>query len=296
MVICFGVFLCLSRGNRTKSTNIIPTALSDELSCCGFILNKTNFVRAFRQLQMNVTLYGCFFVLFLLLISYLESMEYPFLLDFEDFLSIWPSPPVLLTCLIIISVDVVYIVTYLYFRNAIYRKPGDTPLLVLFEVVSFTCRYYFEGELFNIVWLIPFLIYLMRASHTLFDFKQPYPAFLQNNPKSTVSTYNSKCKVYTKDIVKLVDSVPFEPYEGPPPYGTNAPVAEYFSRPPQPSRNDSTLRQNYYLFGEDDNSQPTSFSFNQSNLKFIPSSTPNQDEIDNTKDELIARFSSLNLG
>jgi len=121
---------------------------------------------------MNVTLVLCLLVLYLLLMNELQSMDFT-KVYFESFLG-WTSP-VHLASAIIIAVDVLYIFIYIVFRNAIYRKPGDNLLLVYFEVVSFACRFYYEGDLLNIVWLIPVIIFITRSSLTLFTSKQPNP-------------------------------------------------------------------------------------------------------------------------
>jgi hypothetical protein len=291
LVVCSGIFLCPKKGNRATSLYIVPTDFCDELKCFGVILNKTKFVRAFRKLQMTVTLYGCLFVLYLLLMDYFQSVDCPFLLDFESYLSIWPSPPLGLVSGIIILVDVMYIVIYIYFRNAIYRKPGDSPFLVFLEVLSFASRYYFEGEFFNIVWLIPVILY-GRSSLTLFNLKQPNASLIQkNNTKSTSPSGLPKYKNNTKDIVLLINSAP-QPYDGPPPYGINAPVPEYYSRPPQTKPPEPQMGYSY-LFGESDpiSTQPSSPS-----KSVLSSKIKDQEELNPLKEDLITRFRTLNLG
>jgi hypothetical protein len=132
----------------------------------------------------------------------------------------------------------------------------------------------------------------MRSSFTLFDLKQPNPALIQTtNTISTPTTPTStKYKGETRNIVKLVDSEPFVPYDVSPLYTNNAPASEYYSRLSQTASSYS------YLFGESNNTQQLSqFPLNLSTNILPSTSRLNQDEVD-VKDELISRFSTLNLG
>jgi len=162
-----------------------------------------------------------------------------------------------------------------------------------FEVVSFACRFYYEGDLLNIVWLIPVIIFITRSSLTLFTSKQPNLLIQKNTiPNPNIPTSIPKyCKSYNKDIVKLIDSVPLEQYEGPPPFGINAPIHEYLYSRPQVNRIEPQITHNNYLYGNDPITSQQS-----SPLKSSPLKIRTMKEQEDPKDDLITRFRTLNLG
>jgi len=92
----------------------------------------------------------------------------------------------------------------------------------------------------------------------------------------------------------LIDSVPLEQYEGPPPFGINAPIQEYLYSRPQVNRIESQITHNNYLYGNDPiTSQQQSSPLKSSPLKIR--TMKEQEDLD-PKDELITRFRTLNLG
>jgi len=165
VLVSSGIFLCLrSKRNRPSMVNIVPLDTYDEARCCCIILSKTKFVRAVSVLQENVTLSLCLLVLLILFLNFLPSIESPLLLYFKHFSL--PFLAINLTRLassIILIIDLLYIIIWILYRNAIYRKPGDHLILVILEFISFASTFFYDDPLLSLVWLIPIILYLWRS-------------------------------------------------------------------------------------------------------------------------------------
>jgi len=175
--ICLCLFLLLTRERNLKEReNIVHLDTYDESKWCCIIVSKTKFVRAFTKLQEEIRLSLCFLVLFLLFINHLQIIDKTFLFYLNLLLKWPPDFPFnikQIVILIMISLDMSYIFIHVICRKAIYRKVGDNPILILFEVISFSSTFFYDGIPFIVVWIIPIVIYFLRVIITMFTYKQP---------------------------------------------------------------------------------------------------------------------------
>jgi len=319
--ICLCLFLLLTRERNLKEReNIVHLDTYDESKWCCIIVSKTKFVRAFTKLQEEIRLSLCFLVLFLLFINHLQIIDKTFLFYLNLLLKWPPDFPFnikQIVILIMISLDMSYIFIHVICRKAIYRKVGDNPILILFEVISFSSTFFYDGIPFIVVWIIPIVIYFLRVIITMFTYKQPnHKLILKNNqsqlnPGSPNPTYKTTTKNSKDSILKLpeFDRISIFP-----------PTDDHQAIPPSFSIHAST---NEFLYStinltsqnhQRESPPSSSYIFGSSSHSFLPSTQPHRtesssslsfrssfgvppypEEKDCIKDDLISRFNTLNL-
>jgi len=255
---------------------------------------------AFITLQDKIRLSMSLFVLFIISINYLQTLDEIYLAHLN--IPSWTDSINIrhLARMIIISIDLSYLFISILCRKAIYRRVGDYLLPVILEVISFSSTFFYDGIILNVVWIIPIIIYLLRVIITMFTFQQPNHNLILKNNQSKLNGCTPSSQFNYKRTPNDIEPILIKQQdfnECPPSYSLHASTNEiiYSMNRSENNKTDSPIDTKSYIFGASE--PPQTKQRTDSSLR-LGSFGINQypEEKDSTiKDDLITRFRTLTL-